>query len=333
MRLGIFFATTIVVVALAGCASLPADLTHAFNAPGPFDPNNFMTAEKGVQLRLASHEGKSADEVLAHVALSSGQIVLTDDSGTPMALVATISLLDFLPYTHAGFLVMENDEPFVYEMQTDVADMRKFGTIDWLKGTMIRESLKDEISSHAIVSVFDLPPEADRGRLLAYIKKAYEQHVPFDPLFDATDHSRLYCSEFIAAGLEQANASSVQPAHFRDYTPFAAAFRLRNIPDTGVFAPGLFADPARHVATFSEDLSPAQITADFEIKRELHRRFTSDQRFGALFEIQGNSNIELRPAIQQFMSQAMLMARFAKTSDPKQMEEMIHSFAASYFAD
>lgn len=331
MRLGLFLVATIVMATLAGCASMPADIAYELTTPRAFESNHFISAKNGLQVGLASHEGQSTDEVFSHVALSSGQIVLTEDF-TPMSMFETIGVQQYLPYTHAGFLVIEDGVPFVYSMQSYETDVSKFGTIDGMRGGMDRTSLKDVINSRILVSIFDPPPEANRAKLLAYIKKIYEQHVPFDPFFDSDDHSRLYCSEFIAVALEQANARTPQPVPLSNNSSLAVAFRWLKFHDARVLAPGLFADSARHVATFSNSLDPKQVVAYFAIKRELYQRFTSDQRVGALIEIHSNSIVNFPPSIKQFLSQGLLMARFAKTSDPEQIAEMVHRFASTYFA-
>lgn len=333
MRLGFYFAAAIVMATLTGCSSaVPDYVAREFAAPRPFEPNHYIAVEKEIPLVLASHDGKSADEVFSHGALSSGQFVLTSDL-SPTNLVATLGVRQDLPYSHVGFLVIEDGVPFVYSMHSGDVDVRKLGTDGALVGGIDRESLKKVIRSNPVVSIFNPPPDADRVKLIAYIKNAYAQHVPFDPFFDAEDHSRLYCGEFIAVALEHAGAHPPRPVLLRNNAAIAYISRSLKIHDAYFLSPGLFADPARHVATFSAALNPNQIAAYLAVPRELFQRFTDDQRFGALIEIQDNGGARLRPSIGEFISQVLSMARFAKTSDPEQMAEMVHRFAGKFFSD
>ena len=332
VKIGQFFTAAIMVSSMVGCSTLPSELAHELDFPGPFEPNHFVAADKMNTLRLASHDGKTVDEVLSHLPLSSGQIVLTEDSN-PVSLMVAQGVQQYLPYTHAGFLVIEDGIPFVYSMQSHDIDLGKIGTADWIKGGMDRETLKAMIDSKMVVSIFDPPPETDRNKLLVYIKNAYEQHIPFDPFLDNSDHSRLYCSEFISVALENANARGPQPVQVRDNHTFAVVYKWFNFRDKQILAPGLFADATRHVATLSKKLSLGQVNAFFAAQRELFQRFTDDQRIGALVEVRNDGMSVVRPSIEQFVSQVIFMARFLKTSDAKEIEEMVHDFARTYFVD
>lgn len=281
---------------------------------------------------LAEHPAQAQAEAYYHgVPLSSGQIVLTEE-GSAFSQFLTIGTQRFVPYTHAGILLIEDGSPYVYDMRAAMHLNWSGPPTDALQGGVMRHTLQWVIDKNRIVAIFDPPPRADRGKLIDFVHASVARRVAFDPYFDYADHSRYYCAEFVAVAMQQAGASVPELMPIRDNRSLAVVLRWLKFHDTRIMPAGAFAAPWRRVAIFSRTLTPAQITAYFAIKRELHRRFTRDQRLGVLFQWQGGK-LRFRPEVEAFRRQGLALAgNPGMAPDPERIEAAIHGFAARYFA-
>jgi hypothetical protein len=67
---------------------------------------------------------------------------------------------------------------------------------------------------------------------------------------------------------------------------------------------GLFADPSRYVGALGQFPTRSSAWLYFEAKKELHRRFTMDQRLGYVLILDGNGRVDVRPEITAFTIKA-----------------------------
>jgi len=277
---------------------------------------------------------KEAGEVTFQgVPLSSGQIVLTEE-GTPFSQFLTLAQRDFLPYTHAGILVVEKGVPYVYDMRGGLRPNWSGGPpTDVMHGGIARRSLKEIVRKNRIVAIYNPPQQAHRGKMVTFVWKSVVRKVDFDPYFDYSDHSRLYCVEFVAVALQQAGAALPELQPLRDNPSLAVAFRWLKFQDSRIMAAGSFAVPERHVATFSATFTPDEIAAYFVIKQELHQRFAADQKIGSLFQWKQNK-LQFRPEVKEFRRQALALAgRSGQVAEPEQIETMVQKLADGFFAE
>ena len=68
-----------------------------------------------------------------------------------------------------------------------------------------------------------------------------------------------------------------------------------------------FASPDRYVGSLGQFTSRSQAWSYFEGKREVHRRFTADQRMGFVFSLDDYGRIGVRPEISNFVARCAHM--------------------------
>ena len=76
------------------------------------------------------------------------------------------------------------------------------------------------------------------------------------------------------------------------------------VPPGEALPAGSFADESRFVGALSQFPNRSSAWAYFEAKKELHRRFTMDQRLGYVLILDGNGRVDVRPEITAFTIQA-----------------------------
>ena len=115
----------------------------------------------------------------------------------------------------------------------------------------------------------------------------------------------------------------------REHASLAIARDWLRLRSRTVYLAGQLVDPARELARWSADLSPAQTDAYFAAKRELHRRFDSQARLGHLFRW-GGTAVRLRENVQHFVD-AALAAADDPTLDPHTVSARIDQLARWHF--
>lgn len=98
-------------------------------------------------------------------------------------------------FSHCGIVVIVQGLPYVIHSE---------GSDATGKGTVRRETLAAFIAEARDWAVFRCQLEhAQRGALLHQVQVYLDQRIPFDPVFDYRDATKLYCTELIwRAGLE-----------------------------------------------------------------------------------------------------------------------------------
>lgn len=80
---------------------------------------------------------------------------------------------------------------------------------DAIRGAIERVALGDFLRKNEFVAFYDPPSQVDRARMIAFAGQHHRARTPFDTYFDASDRSRLYCTEFVAAALWHSGAGPV----------------------------------------------------------------------------------------------------------------------------
>ena len=153
--------------------------------------------------------------------------------------------------------------------------------------------------------IFDPPPGVDADALTRHIHEVEEQDLEFDAYFDFSDHTRLFCTEFVELTLRAAGAESTSLVPMRQNPSLATLLRWVQLPTKEMLPAGLFIDRERYRAALGQFDSRVTAHAYFAAKRELHRRFTDEQRLGSVFRMQASSNITLRPEVFDFLNRAV----------------------------
>jgi hypothetical protein len=259
------------------------------------------------------------------VPLQTGQILLSESPG-PYTLLFVLSQQTYRPLTHAAIIVVDEvtGEPWVYEMAAEFKPVFASTMQEALEeGGMRRTPFFDFVAQNVHAEVVDPNPTFDRKALGRKVVEMYEARVAFDPRWDFTDRDALYCTEFV--GVVYASFGIPMPALVQSNpNPSIQAF----LEWFGVKAPtgglpgGAFAENTRTVAVFSTWGNRAAALAHFEAKRELHRRFTMDQRLGNLLALDGMEMV-IRPPVEAFLQRAPGLYPGRHTPDvPPPVEEV-----------
>jgi len=250
-----------------------------------------------VPLSLRLPEGK---EVLD---LKSGQIIMTD-SGGPSAVFFSLFTEDFTPYIHSGIIVMENNRAFVYESYGTFQPALGGRPTDYIKGEVSRTPLEIFVQRGKFAKIYNPPPDADPQKIADFVVEQHRLKTPFDPYFRFDEHESLYCTELVALAIEAAGGKLPELSPFPDNPSLTIVREWLGITDKGTIQAKPFIDPERLVGTLSVLDSQIRFAVYIELKREIHRRFTRNQKLGNLFQWK-NSNLEFRMPIILFLSKGL----------------------------
>jgi hypothetical protein len=123
--------------------------------------------------------------------------------------------------------------------------------------------------------------------------------VRFDDVFDGRDARRMYCVEFVARALQSASARPIEPVPLSTNPSMRVLLDWLQIEASDLWLAGALLDDSRRVLLLDSGRSPARIARYFARKRELHRRFTADQRLGAVFE--WRRGLRIRPRVREYL--------------------------------
>jgi hypothetical protein len=252
--------------------------------------------------------GTTADD--AHKAtynglpLRSGQLILTESPDATSFVFALIPK-EFYPFTHVAVISVEDGEPWVYDVAGGVKTIpTRRRILDNVVGKMYRRRLFEYVAPNLYGEIYDLPPGTDGEKVAAYVRQKYEEGVEFDAFFDFHDHSKLFCSELVSMAIERAGGPSYRPGDSSPNPSIIAGMRWLGVPPGEALPAGRFFDPARYVGALGQFRSRTAAWAYFEAKREIHRRFTTDQRLGFVVSLDNNGQIDVRPEISAFADRA-----------------------------
>lgn len=239
--------------------------------------------------------------------LRSGQVVVTD-SGGPAALFFALFAAEFSPFVHAGILVMEDDKPFVYETFGGIRPWFGRRPTDMIRGRVARTALADFVRRNRYVEIYDLPAGVEAARVTGYVRTHYANRTPFDPYFRYDEHEALYCTELTVLALEAGGWQVPALIPFPDNPSLTRVREWLGISDRGTVQARQLIEPQRFVAALSVMRQQERFHVYIELKRELHRRFTADQKLGNLFEWNGK-NLLFRQPVEDFIVRGLEMYR------------------------
>lgn len=261
--------------------------------------------------------------------LRSGQVVVGPPGG-PASVMLSLFPETYSPYLHAGVLAVEDGRPFVYHM-TGPIKAYLVGPPDADHGGVKRVPLAAYVERRSYVEVHDPPPGVDGAKVAAYARARYADGTPFDPHFDSSDRSRLYCTEFVAAALEAGGGGPFPVEPHRDYPTLRPIEAWLGVTARGSIQAADLVAGGRHVITFVADGNLARARLDAAAVGELHRRFTPDQRLGNLFAWTG-TGLQFRAPIVVFRQRARTLFDGTKhTPDADEARAAVQALAAELF--
>ena len=260
---------------LAGCAS--------------FDPARYETIVVP----------KSAVATWRGMPVREGQIALIERPSATAVLLSFVAER-YEPFVHAGLVVFDDGEPYVYEAMGVLKPHLTGRPTRGMGGGVRRVKLSAFLARDGIVALYEPEAAVDRQVAVAFARAHLAARTPFDDTFDARDTRRLYCVEFVARALAAGGSTRVAGVKLSANRSMRVVLDWLEIDSPTILLAGELLDDDRRVLLADRRRTHAQIDAYFERKRELHRRFTADQRLGSVFDL-GVLGLRLRPKVQEFL--------------------------------
>lgn len=234
--------------------------------------------------------------------LRSGQLIASD-SGAPDSLLIPLIGEVFTPLLHAGIIVVETDGPYVYEGYATLSPFGVGPPTDRMHGSIRRTPLSRYLRRQRIVAIYDAPGVTDPAAVADFARARMRDQTPFDPYFDWGDHSRLYCTEFVALALHAGGAPLPTPVPVRDNASLRIAFNWLGITAADIITVRSMVGESEPAALLSRRYSIEQVRAHFAAKEELHRRFVADQKLGNVWSWSW-LGLRIRPHVEDFLNAA-----------------------------
>jgi hypothetical protein len=245
----------------------------------------------------------------SNACIGTGQIILIE---RPVATSLFLSLAaeQFSPYMHAGLIVIDDAEPYVYEAFGDMALWSNGPPTRGMGGGVRRVELKNFLRRPGIIEIVQPPPGVNR-ELVAEFARDHERHrTPFDARFDSDDDKSFYCVEFVERALVAAGAAPAPRFAVTKNASMRLALDWLGIESKPLLLAGSYAVPERRVWRSATGMTSAQIDAYFDLKQELHKLFTSNQRLGNVIGWRWPA-ITWRPAVRAYLDAGLANAALA----------------------
>ena len=270
-----------VALLLAGCAS--------------FDPAGYRTFAIAPAPAVAKWQG---------LPIETGQIIVTETTGAT-SLFLSLMTRDYQPYLHIGLIAIEAGQPYVYEAMGAIMPLPWARPNAHVGGGVRRVKLASFLERGGITAIYEPPASVDRRVLGQFAHARWREHFPFDGRYDARDPSKYYCVEFVARALEAAGAAPIPATPITENPSLQVALEWLDIRSPELLMAGAVIADGRRVALLSRGLSESQVERYFVLKRELHRRFTPDQRLGNVM-FWSRQQLRLRPSVEAFFEAGIL---------------------------
>ncbi|MFO0757803.1 MAG: hypothetical protein U0359_15010 [Byssovorax sp.] len=266
--------------------------------------------------------------------LHTGQLVLTEAVGSYSYMFLLIPK-QFYPFTHAAILAMEADGPVVYNISGEYNIGFHDKVMDGVEGGMRREPFFQYVSNNLYAEVVEPPPGVDGEKVAAFARQKMKEGVKFDAYFRFDEHEKLYCTELVQLALEAGGDKPRALAEVTDNPTILESMKWLGVQQgSATIPPIFFHSPDRVAASLGRFPTRTAAYAYFEAKRELHRRFTKDQRIGFLFDMKWTGDIEVHPEIEAFTYDAAKLFDDEETPPPPgdpRIAQAVRQLAADRF--
>jgi hypothetical protein len=255
--------------------------------------------------RTFDAESASEGELDFHgLPLQSGQLVVSD-SGEADSLLMSMMGEQYTSYGHAGILSIEDGRAYVYEGYALLWPFLSGPPTDAMHGYIRRVTLDQYIGRQRVTAIFEPEPGVNKTAVVAFARARHEDGTEFDPYFDWRDHTRMYCTEFAALALQAGGRPLPTPVRVRDNASLRVALDWLKVQAPAIVTAGSLTEGAERIALISKQLTAREVDAYFAAKRELHRRFTDDQKLGNIWSWSWRG-LRLRPQIEAFLEASSL---------------------------
>jgi hypothetical protein len=242
------------------------------------------------------------------IPLRDGQLVVSEQ-GSPLSLLMALLVDDASPWIHAGIISIENGVPWLYESNGQLQPTWSNPPTAAVSGGMRRMTLEWFIANQTWIAIHEPPAGADPAKIVAFARQSHAQHIPFDAYFELGDASRMYCTEFVALALAAADAPPVRSAALSPNRSIRVIADWLQLRADAVIPAGALIEQSERVALISKGHSPAQTSAWFSLRQELHRRFTADQKIGNVLSFSPFTGLDFQPPVSAAIRAVDIAAR------------------------
>lgn len=272
--------------------------------------------------RAATHHG---------LPLQTGQMVVTSGAKAD-DLFLLLFEQQFHPFSHIGLVAVEDGVAYVYDAQGTVNSTTKDSI--GIGGGLRRKRFDDFLKESEYLAVYDLPSGVSATKVLGYAREQFLNKTPYDGVFDGSDASAVYCSEYVERALLAGGAQPSAKVAFTRNASVRTLLEVLGVKATTVVSVGELVSRSQRVAVVSKERSFAQMALDMAIVEELWRRFTADQKLGALFE-RTFSGIDYSGDVKLFVekAQALPLTSSGKNNEltAEQANSRVQALALSMF--
>lgn len=296
MRRGSVLAVLVLLASvLVGCVSLPPGVDREFNCDRDLPSHYGGPAACGTW----QVDRPSTGEVFQGLPVRDGLIVLIEQP-EPASLFLSLAAERAAPFVHAGLIVLEPDGPMVYESFGLFSPWGRGPPTLHMGGGVRRVKLKSFLRRPGIIAAYAPPPGISTEAVVHYARAQYSQRAAFDGRFDADDASAFYCVEFVSRALQAGGADPLPRVPLTRNASMRVVLDWLQVKPAGLLLAGDLAEPSRRMWLLSRHYHPQQIDRYFALQRELHARFTPEQKLGALFRW-GGFGLQWRPRIRDYL--------------------------------
>jgi hypothetical protein len=305
VRRGAWLRLAFLLLPLAGCVQLPPGVEREFVCDRDL-PNRSDSGESCGTWQV--DKPGSGYEYLG-LPVHDGMVVLIERPD-PASLFLSLAAQRPAPFVHAGLIVVERKGPMVYESFGTFTPWHRGPPTRHMGGGVRKVTLRSFLQRPGIIEAYAPLSGTDVEAVVRFAQQHLAQHTAFDGRFDADDDSAFYCVEFVSRALEAGGAPALPRVPLNDNASMRVVLDWLEVHPSGLLLAGDLAEPERRMWRVSRIYRPEQIDRYFALQRELHARFTPEQKLGALFAWR-SSRLQWRPQVR-----AYLEAGLRSGSDP-----------------
>jgi hypothetical protein len=278
----------------------------ACTAPGP---RHYATWQTGSALATPAAQAQAHTIDFHGIPLRDGQLVVSEQVA-PLSLLLSLLSAEASPWIHVGIIAIEGGTPYLYESNGQLRPTWSSGPPTATVGGGVRRMTLDWfVANQSHIAIHEPPAGADPAKLVAFARQSHARHVRFDPWFDLDDPDRMYCTEFVALALAAAGAPPARTVPVNGNRSTGVVLDWLQIDAQYTIPAAALVAGSERVALISRQHSPAQLSAWFALREELHRRFTPDQKVGNVLSFSPLTGLDFQPPVREVIRTVEIAAR------------------------
>jgi hypothetical protein len=241
-----------------------------------------------------------------------GQIIVIEQDDA-LSFLLTLMAEVYQPYIHAGLVVVDEGRPYVYEAWAIYKPRWQGRPTRDPGGGVRRVTLSSFLRRAGIIAIHDPPDGVNVADVVGFARASLAARIPFDEFFDSRDSRALYCAEFVARALEAGGARPYDGVALSTNPSVRKLLDWFEVRTPRVVMAGTLLRGTQRRLLLDRSRDALAIEDHFARRRELHGRFTRDQRLGNLFRWNGLT-LKFRPQVARWLTPAAPARRNAALS-------------------